>query len=155
MHGQHRTALRACPFDILILDKIEDAAFPDARQVFQYAQSIPGPVALVQVGEARAGVLVAFEAILKFPLHQLFAIFDGAIGTGLHFQTIIPPAAGTDIHIPGIRPAQPAVDPARGDQERIGGIGDIPHYRHFVMSCRVVFLIGVKELMKIVLLVRS
>ncbi len=152
MHGQHRAALWARPLDILILDKIEDAAFPDAPQVFQYAQSIPGPVALIQVGEARAGILVAFEAVLKFPLHQLFAIFDRAIGTGLHFQTIVPPAAGTDIHIPGIRPAQPAVDPARGDQEWVGGIGDIPHYGHFVMSCLVVFLIGVKELMIIELL---
>jgi hypothetical protein len=82
MHGKHLTTFRTGPFFILVLDEMVYTEYFDAGEIVYDACSIPGTIALIQVGQACARELVAGEAILKFPFDQLFTVLNLAGNTG-------------------------------------------------------------------------
>jgi hypothetical protein len=120
MHANHRAALRTRPFNIFVFDKIDDANFLYAYEIFKYTCSVIGSIALIQMGKACARKLVTFEAILNFPFYHLFTVFNFARNTGFRFRRIIAPATGTRLFIPCIGSTEAAIYAAWGYQGWIG-----------------------------------
>jgi hypothetical protein len=101
-------------------DETADANLPDADQVVNYAQTVPGSITRVQVGKADAGKLVTVNAVLR-PSGELFTVLDQAANTSNRFGNRVIPATEAGTLLPCISPAKAAVDPARSDQFRAGG----------------------------------
>jgi hypothetical protein len=120
VHAEHRTTLRASPFNIFVLDKILNADLLDACQIVQDTCPIFGSIAFIQIFQARAGIFSALVTEFEVALHQPVTVLDLAGQTGFHFQSVVTATTRTGILVPCVGTTEAAINSARGDQGWIG-----------------------------------
>ena len=116
MHTQDLTALWALPFFLFVLDELPDAQVPDAGEIFDHAHAILRPVALINVLDHFARVILTAVAIPRMAMRKILAILDLTPCTGLRFVRILPSTTRARLPFPPICHTQAAVHPAWRDQ---------------------------------------
>ena len=78
MHAHNLTAVGTGPLQIFVVHEPINPQVLDVDQVVNNTQSVPGPVAFIQVGHTRAWKFITLKTILHFPRRPLFTVLDPA-----------------------------------------------------------------------------